>query len=513
MTSQIINSSYTTQEKLQILADAAKYDVACTSSGSSRRGKKGELGNAEACGICHSFAADGRCISLLKILMTNHCAYDCKYCINRSSNDVPRATFTPQEICELTVEFYKRNYIEGLFLSSGVLKNPTYTMEKMCETLLLLRTRYHFNGYIHVKTIPGASDELLAAAGYLADRISVNMELPTEEALRSLAPNKTMQNILNPMGKVQSTIASHRIAIGKSAYMERSRGNQFLNRSIFSDDSRKTFKERLNVQNADIRLKDSTPVRKDGQTFFSRKEAQIPKYALTWENACQLAPLDMSDLKRSFAPAGQSTQMIIGATGESDYTLLQTTQALYQGFDLKRVFYSAYIPLNEDSILPQIGTPPPLLREHRLYQADWLLRFYGFQADELLSETQPDFNELLDPKCDWALHHLEHFPVEVETASYATLLRVPGIGPKSASRITYARRYGRLNFESLKKMGVVLKRAHYFITCDGRQMYRTPVEEAYITRQLIQVDAKDSWKVQHSNESYTQMTLADFGIG
>ena len=513
MTSQIINSSYTTQEKLQILADAAKYDVACTSSGSSRRGKKGELGNAEACGICHSFAADGRCISLLKILMTNHCAYDCKYCINRSSNDVPRATFTPQEICELTVEFYKRNYIEGLFLSSGVLKNPTYTMEKMCETLLLLRTRYHFNGYIHVKTIPGASDELLAAAGYLADRISVNMELPTEEALRSLAPNKTMQNILNPMGKVQSTIASHRIAIGKSAYMERSRGNQFLNRSIFSDDSRKTFKERLNVQNADIRLKDSTPVRKDGQTFFSRKEAQIPKYALTWENACQLAPLDMSDLKRSFAPAGQSTQMIIGATGESDYTLLQTTQALYQGFDLKRVFYSAYIPLNEDSILPQIGTPPPLLREHRLYQADWLLRFYGFQADELLSETQPNFNELLDPKCDWALHHLEHFPVEVETASYATLLRVPGIGPKSASRITYARRYGRLNFESLKKMGVVLKRAHYFITCGGRQMYRTPVEEAYITRQLIHVDAKDSWKVQHSNESYTQMTLADFGIG
>ena len=513
MTSQIINSSYTTQEKLQILADAAKYDVACTSSGSSRRGKKGELGNAEACGICHSFAADGRCISLLKILMTNHCAYDCKYCINRSSNDVPRATFTPQEICELTVEFYKRNYIEGLFLSSGVLKNPTYTMEKMCETLLLLRTRYHFNGYIHVKTIPGASDELLAAAGYLADRISVNMELPTEEALRSLAPNKTMQNILNPMGKVQSTIASHRIAIGKSAYMERSRGNQFLNRSIFSDDSKKTFKERLNVQNADIRLKDSIPVRKDGQTFFSRKEAQIPKYALTWENACQLAPLDMSDLKRSFAPAGQSTQMIIGATGESDYTLLQTTQALYQGFDLKRVFYSAYIPLNEDSILPQIGTPPPLLREHRLYQADWLLRFYGFQADELLSETQPNFNELLDPKCDWALHHLEHFPVEVETASYATLLRVPGIGPKSASRITYARRYGRLNFESLKKMGVVLKRAHYFITCGGRQMYRTPVEEAYITRQLIHVDAKDSWKVQHSNESYTQMTLADFGIG
>ena len=233
---------------------------------------------------------------------------------------------------------------------------------------------------------------------------------------------------------------------------------------------------------------------------------------LTWENACQLAPLDMSDLKRSFAPAGQSTQIIIGATGESDYTLLQTTQALYQGYDLKRVFYSAYIPLNEDKVLPQIGTPPPLLREHRLYQADWLLRFYGFQADELLSEAQPDFNELLDPKCDWALRHLEQFPVEVETASYALLLRIPGIGPKSASRITHARRYGRLNFESLKKMGVVLKRAHYFITCGGKQMFHTPIEADYITRQLITVDKKGLWNIQHSNESYSQMTLADFGI-
>lgn len=263
MITQITNNNYTTQEKLQILADAAKYDVACTSSGSSRHGKKGELGNAEACGICHSFAADGRCISLLKILMTNHCAYDCKYCINRASNDVRRATFTPQEICELTVEFYKRNYIEGLFLSSGVLKNPTYTMEKMCETLLLLRTRYHFNGYIHVKTIPGASDELLAAAGYLADRISVNLELPTETALRSLAPNKTMQNILNPMGKVQSTIASHRIAAGKSAYMDRSRGNQFLRNGIFSDDSKKTFKEKLNMQNTDAKPGNNPPLKKD----------------------------------------------------------------------------------------------------------------------------------------------------------------------------------------------------------------------------------------------------------
>ena len=508
----ITDSTYTTQEKLQILADAAKYDVACTSSGSSRRGKKGELGNAEACGICHSFAADGRCISLLKILMTNHCAYDCKYCINRSSNDVPRATFTPEEICQLTIEFYKRNYIEGLFLSSGVLKNPTYTMEKMCETLLLLRTKYHFNGYIHVKTIPGASDELLAAAGYLADRISVNMELPTQESLHLLAPNKTMQNILNPMGKVQNTIASHRIAVGKSAYMDRSRGNQFLNQGIFSDNSKKIFREKLENQNMDAKLKGYNAPTKDDRNVFSGRENEMYNRILTWENACQLAPLDMSDLKRSFAPAGQSTQMIIGATGENDYTLLQTTQALYQGFDLKRVFYSAYIPLNEDRVLPQIGTPPPLLREHRLYQADWLLRFYGFQAGELLSEEQPNFNELLDPKCDWALRHLDQFPVDVERASYPVLLRVPGIGPKSASRITHARRYGRLDFDSLKKMGVVLKRAHYFITCGGRQMYHTPIEQEYITRQLVTVDKNDLWKIRHSGESYSQMTLADFGI-
>ena len=505
MNTDIRNSNYTTQEKLQILADAAKYDVACTSSGSSRRGKKGELGNTEACGICHSFAADGRCISLLKILMTNHCAYDCKYCINRKSNDVKRATFTPEEICELTVEFYKRNYIEGLFLSSGILKNPTYTMEKMCETLLLLRTKYHFNGYVHIKTIPGASDELLAAA---ADRISVNLELPTEEGLRTLAPNKTMPNILNPMGKVQSTIASHRMAIGKSAYMERSGGNKFLDTGIFSDTSKKQFSEWLDTQTNNTAISQDPEMKR----LESYRRYTTLDHALTWANANQLAPRDMSQLKRSFAPAGQSTQMIIGATGESDYTLLQTTQALYQGFDLKRVFYSAYIPLNEDNVLPEIGTPPPLLREHRLYQADWLLRFYGFHAGELLSSEQPNFNEMLDPKCDWALRHLEQFPIEVEKANYATLLRVPGIGPKSASRITYARRYGRLDYESLKKMGVVLKRAHYFITCGGKQMYHTPIETSYITRQLISVDKKDIWNTQHANESFTQMTLTDFGV-
>ena len=469
MTTSIVNENYTTQEKLQILADAAKYDVACTSSGSSRRGKKGELGNAEACGICHSFAADGRCISLLKILMTNHCAYDCKYCINRSGNDVKRATFTPQEICELTVEFYKRNYIEGLFLSSGVLRNPTYTMEKMCETLLLLRTKYHFNGYIHVKTIPGASDELLAAAGYLADRISVNLELPTEDALRSLAPNKTMQNILNPMGKVQSTIASHRMAIGKSAYMERSRGNQFLNHSVFSDNSKNKFKEKLNAQNTDARLHGSFHSEKHLQKTSSFPgENKLCKHALTWENACQLAPLDMSDLRRSFAPAGQSTQMIIGATPETDRHIMDLTEGLYKKYALKRVFYSAYLPVVEDRRLPALNFQPPLLREHRLYQADWLLRYYNFHASELLTEEEPNFDPYLDPKCTWAVRHPAFFPVEVNTASKEELLRVPGIGPKSVLRILAARRVQKLGMPELKRIGVVLKRAQYFITCNGR---------------------------------------------
>ncbi len=469
-----IANTLTTEEKLVILADAAKYDVACTSSGSSRKGKEGFLGNAVSCGICHSFASDGRCISLLKILMTNHCIYDCKYCVNRKSNDVKRATFTPEEICELTVEFYKRNYIEGLFLSSGVLKNPDFTMERMCETLLLLRNKYKFNGYIHVKTIPGASDELLGTIGYLADRISINLELPTEEGLKKLAPNKTMKTILNPMTKVSDTIASHRIAIGKDPRMERSKGNLYLESSIF-------HRDKLIGKESDASL-------------------MLP------------AAVGNTKLRKAFAPAGQSTQMIVGASGESDLTLIETSQMLYQNMDLKRVFYSAYIPINEDSALPALGTPPPLLREHRLYQADFLLRYYGFQTRELLSEDKPNFSELVDPKCDWALRHLGDFPVEVSTASYDKLLRVPGIGPKSAGRIVSARRYGSLSFDNLKKMGVVLKRAHYFITCGGRMMYKTPIEEKYITDQLTGISSKENWEVSHKNEEYKQLTLFDFNV-
>ena len=474
-----VQKEMSVKQKLEILADAAKYDVACTSSGVDRKGEKEALGNARACGICHSFAADGRCISLLKILMTNHCVYDCRYCVNRSSNDVARTTFTPEEICDLTVEFYKRNYIEGLFLSSGVLRNPAHTMEKICETLLLLRTRYRFRGYIHVKAIPGAPEELLARAGYLADRISINMELPTEEGLKKLAPNKSLSSILSPMAKVSGTIAAHRLAIGRDARMERHGINRQLSGGIFSSAGK---------------LPD------DRQADIPTKNLLLPE---TSESA---------SLRRPFAPAGQSTQMIIGATGETDYHLLMTTQQLYQRFDLKRVFFSAYIPINEDAALPALGTPPPLLREHRLYQADWLLRFYGFTAEELLSPQQPNFNEQMDPKCNWALRHLEIFPVEVQTASADLLLRVPGIGPKSARRILEARRYGSLDFPDLKKMGVVLKRAHYFLTCQGRMMYKVPIEEQFLTRQLTADHGRENWETQYRSDHRQMSLFDDFGL-
>ncbi len=498
-----IRSELTLQEKLHILADAAKYDVACTSSGVDRRGREGYLGNSVAAGICHSFAADGRCISLLKILLTNHCIYDCKYCLNRSSNDTVRTAFTSREVCELTIEFYKRNYIEGLFLSSGVWNSPAYTMERICEALYLLRNEYHFNGYIHVKAIPGAPEELLAAAGYLADRMSVNLELPTEKSLRKLAPNKTHKAILRPMRMVSDTIAEHRLAIGKSAQMERSGSTRRLGGGIFSGTGDR-IREKTDQSGfvGDVHpLKEQMPaedliVRGSQSANVERESFSLP------------AELRRQNLQRPFAPAGQSTQMIIGATPETDYQLLKTTQYLYQTYDLKRVFYSAYVPLNEDSALPAIGTPPPLLREHRLYQADWLLRFYGFRADELLNEERPDFNELLDPKCDWALRHLELFPVEINTADYGMILRVPGIGPKSALRIIQARRHGKLDFPHLKKMGVVLKRAHYFISCNGRMMYATPIEERYIARQLIGVNEKENWQIRHSKKGgFRQLSL------
>lgn len=456
------------QDKLNILADAAKYDVACTSSGSDRRGKKGSLGNAVSAGICHSFAGDGRCISLLKVLFSNECVFDCKYCSNRSSNDRPRATFTPEELCNLTIEFYRRNYIEGLFLSSGVCKTPEYTMDKIYQAIYMLRNQYNFNGYIHVKAIPGAPEELLEKTGYLVDRMSINLELPTEESLHKLAPHKSHRTIFKPMQQIARGISDYRLTIGKSSAMERHRSNNYLSGSIFRPD-------------------------------LLENQHQLPAAA---------APRSLLATGQSFIPAGQSTQMIIGATPENDYQLLTTTQQLYQQYDLKRVFFSAYIPVNDDSMLPALDTTVPMLREHRLYQADWLLRYYGFHAEELLSPEKPNFNVLLDPKCDWALRHLETFPVEINTASFELLLRVPGIGTKSAMRIANARRYSNLDFDHLKKIGVVLKRAQYFITCRGKMMNRTAIEENYITRQLTGVEAKKNWEIEHP-DTYRQLSLFD----
>ena len=417
-------------EKLNILSDAAKYDVACTSSGTDRRGDGKGIGNCKAAGICHSFSADGRCISLLKILFTNECIFDCKYCINRASNDVKRASFTPDEVCRLTIEFYRRNYIEGLFLSSGVLKSPDYTMQLIYETLWKLRQEYHFQGYIHVKAIPGASQELIQMTGFLADRMSVNLELPTAESLRKLAPHKSRKNILGPMRLVQN------------------------------------------------------------KREENKQEIAVYKHA------------------PRFVPAGQSTQMIIGATPESDYQIIHVAESLYQKFQLKRVFYSAFIHVNEDASLPaRTDEGPPLLREHRLYQADWLLRYYHFSASELLPEKQPNFNVLLDPKCDWAIRHLEWFPVEVNRADYQVLLRVPGIGYTSARRIVKARKFGSLDFEDLRKMGVVLKRALYFITCKGRMMYPVKMEQDYILRNIL--DPREKLPGGLGEMGYRQLSLFD----
>ena len=399
-------------DKLTILSDAAKYDAACTSSGVRRKFQPGKIGNTSSsiAGCCHSFSADGRCVTLLNVLMTNCCVYDCKYCVNRRSNDTRRAAFTPRELAELTIGFYRRNYIEGLFLSSGVLRNADYTTEQMIRALRILRQEYGFNGYIHAKAIPGTSPELVQQLGLLADRMSVNIELPSQQGLQTLAPDKTREAILRPMGLIRDKVSE------------------------------------------------------------SRQELVKYKHA------------------PAFAPAGQSTQLIVGATKDTDRHILHLTEALYQKYRLKRVFYSAYVPVVENSLLPALDTKPPLLREHRLYQADWLLRFYGFQASELLDEAHPDFNPQLDPKCSWAVSHLEHFPVEIMRADYETLLRVPGIGPTSARRIVSARRTAHLRFEDLKKLGVVVKRAQFFLVCDGHAAPGLRFSPESIVRQLEAVE-------------------------
>lgn len=383
-------------EKLKILADSAKYDVSCSSSGSNRKNNKEGIGNASISGICHSFSADGRCISLLKILLTNNCIFDCKYCINRKSNCIKRAFFTPEELAELTINFYTRNYIEGLFLSSGIIKNPDFTMELMYETISLLRKKYKFNGYIHVKTIPGASKDLINKLGLLVDRMSINIELPSNNSLKLLAPNKEEKNIISPMSHIKNR----------------------------------------------------------------RKE------------------------ENKFVKAGQTTQMIIGATKDSDYKIITLSEKLYNKMDLKRVYYSAYVPVSEDNLLPKLNEPP-LIRENRLYQADWLLRFYGFKASDLLNDDNPNFNYLLDPKADWALKNLNEFPKEINNSSLEELLKIPGVGVKGAKKIISARRYQTLYFSDLKKMNIILKRAKYFITCNGKYFLDSDYfNKKYITNAL-----------------------------
>lgn len=490
----VLSEALSIEEKLGILADAAKYDVACTSSGMQREGKTGELGNSVAAGICHSFSADGRCISLLKVLFTNECIFDCKYCINRSSNDVPRASFTPQELCELTIGFYKRNYIEGLFLSSGILHTPDYTMELICRTLRMLREEYRFRGYIHCKAIPGANPMLVEYAGWYADRMSVNLELPTGEGLRALAPHKSRKNILQPMRQIQAGIAESRQELGfkggnHSAYYFTNKAAKQAGigecfGALSTERSRTGAKgERRESESARLLSEEAKEETAGQESRFAirRTVAQLTPY----RPRLSLLEEVGRPTGRGFAAAGQSTQMIIGATPETDYQLVSVAEALYQKFDLKRVFYSAFVKVNDDSNLPDLPGGPPLLREHRLYQADWLMRYYGFRAGELLTEQRPNFNQVLDPKCDWAVHHLELFPVEVLTADYFLLLRVPGVGPKSAKRIVEARRSGALTFEDLKKIGVVLKRAQYFITCDGRMLCRIPSDERYIIQSLM----------------------------
>ncbi len=418
-------------DKLTILADAAKYDAACTSSGVIRGAKPGTIGTAVNSGCCHTFSADGRCVSLLKVLYTNHCCYDCAYCVNRCSNDVPRTAFTPRELAELTIQFYRRNYIEGLFLSSAVLKSPDYTTERMIETLGLLRTEYRFNGYIHAKAIPGADPGLTYQLGLLADRLSVNIELPSESSLRLLAPDKEKHAILTPMAQIRDGAAQ------------------------------------------------------------SKAELKLYRHA------------------PKFAPAGQSTQMIVGATPESDRHILSLTEGLYRKYRLKRVFFSAYMPVSDHKSLPvPAGFKPPLLREHRLYQADWLLRFYGFTAGEILDESRPNFDEALDPKSDWALRHPEFFPVEVNRADYEAILRVPGIGMRGAQRIVAARRYGPLSFEGLKRLGIVMKRAQYFITCGGRMLPGLRFSQDSVYRRLTGLE-----QAALGGGSWEQLSLFGGAVG
>ena len=422
-----------TLEKLRILSAAARYDVSCASSGSTRKTAPGGLGNVAASGICHSWAADGRCISLLKVLFTNYCAYDCAYCLNRRSNDIERAAFTPQELAELTISFYRRNYIEGLFLSSGVLRNPDYTMELLIRSVRLLREVHGFGGYIHLKAIPGADPDLIFQAGTLVDRMSVNLELPSQNSLLLLAPEKSKENILTPMKRIRDWCHEHNPRAGQQLLLPSDRS------------------------------------------------------ALAGVTAGPLVSRKPLSSGVNFVPGGQSTQMIIGASPEDDRQILTLSENLYKKMQLKRVYYSAYIPINHDRRLPE-PPQPPLLREHRLYQADWLLRFYRFSVDELFENGPPTLDADFDPKIMWALRHPERFPVDVNRADFEMLLRVPGLGIISAQRIMRARRVGVLRYEDLIKLGIVMKRARFFLSAPGSASNDLGLDPQLLRRRLLTVE-------------------------
>lgn len=446
-------------EKLKILADSAKYDVSCSSSGVGRK-NSGLIGNAHAAGICHSWSADGRCISLLKVLFTNNCAYDCEYCINRRSNDFPRASFEPDELARLTIEFYKRNYIEGLFLSSAVEKSPDYTAERILECLQLLRYKYGFAGYIHAKIIPGVSPEILHQIGLVADRLSVNIEMPNSESLARFAPQKNPKQIFAPMKQITNSLIERNSLVGP--------GTMFK-----------------------------------GQDINSQK------------NYLGAGSLTIGGRNETFAPAGQTTQMIIGAGGETDQSILTTSENLYHTFKMKRVYYSAYVPVVDSPILPDKNTAPPLAREHRIYQADWLLRFYGFTVAELFGKGEENLDPDIDPKVMWALRNLDEFPVEINKASYEMLLRVPGIGAVSAKRIMRQRKVAAVKFEDLKKMGVVVKRAKYFITCIGRYYGEKKFRPDTIKNSILQMENglqismfDNNWKMLESGARQEKLSAA-----
>jgi len=412
------------REKLNILADAAKYDVSCASSGSNRTNQNKGLGNASKMGICHSYTADGRCVSLLKILLTNHCIFDCAYCVTRKSNDVPRAAFKVQEVVDLTINFYRRNYIEGLFLSSGIFKSPDHTMERLVSVAKKLREEESFNGYIHLKSIPGASDELMYEAGLYADRLSVNIEVPTISGLKLLAPDKKHEDFTKPMEKVKNEIVRY---------------------------------------NSERKIIKSTP---------------------------------------KYAPAGQSTQMIVGATGESDKDIMYSATYYYQTYNMKRVYYSGYVPVTHDSRLPAIGSQVPMLRENRLYQTDWLLRFYGFSVGEILNNQHPNLDMDVDPKLSWALRNLHYFPVDVNTADKRLLARIPGIGMQSVQKIIKARKFRKLSWDHLKKIGVALNRAQYFMVCESRYWERRDLDAEKIKGMILQ-NSSGKFRNQYS----TQLSL------